>query len=77
MATSALFSVFILGISLVLKCDFSSAHEQDESESRSMFLYKLIGDWYELQYENQMMEEKIKMLEGNQESLDAPAKGKS
>ena len=79
MASSTLFNVIIFAILLALKCGFTFAHgeeESEESEDRSMFLYKLIGDWYELQYENKMMEEKIEMLEGNLEAMGNTNKGK-
>ena len=87
MASSVLFSVFILGI-LALKCEFSSAHAPADADSRSsteILLYQMIGDLNELQNENKIMKEKIEMLEETLESglesteseLENSAKGKS
>ena len=73
MATSALLSVLILGIALALKCKFSSAHgpaAADSSSNAVMTLYQLIGDVYDLKYENKIMAEKIEILE------EASAEGK-
>ena len=68
MATSALLSVLIFGALFALKCEFSSAHEPagaDSSSNAALILYHiLMGDMYELKYENRIMEEKIDMLEG-------------
>ena len=74
MASSASFSIFILGILLTLKCEFLSAHAPAEEDSRlsvSSLLYQMIGDVYELQNENKMMKEKIEMLESGLESLES------
>ena len=81
MATYALLSVLIFGISLVLKCEFSSAHAQAEPDIRShavILLYQIIGDLYEVQNENKLMAEKIEMLEGKLEtSTEETNKGHS
>ena len=84
MATSTMFRVLILGISLALKSEFSVSHGIEETEGRpvtALLLYQIIGDMYELQTENKIMAEKYEMLEEKLESLEATletsAKGKS
>ena len=75
METSALFSVLIVGVWLVLKCEFSVSHALPEADSPSNVatLFDLfIEELYELQYQNKMMEEKIEILDGKLESSESP-----
>ena len=71
MATSALFSVLVLG----LLCEFSVAHAPaqgaDISSNSATLLYMFIENLHELQNENKMLAEKIEILEGKQESLES------
>ena len=68
MATSALFSVVILGLSLVLKFEFSAAHAPaqlgaDSSSNLATLSYLFIEDLHELQSGIKVLEEKIEILE--------------
>ena len=76
MATSTYQRFLVVGIFLAIKCTLAFAHaqlQQGDTDSRShaaLIVYEMMGDFYELKYENKQMAEKIAKLEENQKSVE-------
>ena len=76
MATASSFSVLILGIVLALKCAFTATDSDGSSNTASLMLH-IIGDLYDLENKDKLMEEKIESLEEKIESQETSSGGQS